>query len=93
MTSHSVAEARNHLSGLIDRALEGEDIVITRHGTPVVELRVVDPRPKAPQSHCMTPEDIAWLRSRRVGKIVPEHDAGQFVSAMRDEDEERLLRR
>jgi prevent-host-death family protein len=93
MTDHSVAEARNHLSGLIDRALKGEDIVITRHGTPVVELRVVDRQRKQPQSRAMTPEDIALLRSRRVGKIMPEHDAGQFVSAMRDEDEERLLRR
>ncbi|MFL5257013.1 MAG: type II toxin-antitoxin system Phd/YefM family antitoxin [Rhodopila sp.] len=32
MTQHSAAEAKNQLSDLIDRALAGEDVVITRHG-------------------------------------------------------------
>ena len=31
-STHSVADAKNRLPELIDRALEGEDIVITRHG-------------------------------------------------------------
>src|SRR5271167_3199485 len=39
MSTHSVAEARNRLSQLIHRALEGEEIVITRQGRPVVEAR------------------------------------------------------
>ena len=39
MTTFSVAEAKNTLSKLIDRALEGEEVVITRHGKPVVEIR------------------------------------------------------
>ena len=41
MSRHSVAEAKNHLSELIDRALKGEGVVITRHGQPVVELKPV----------------------------------------------------
>ena len=36
MSTHTVAEAEGHLSELIDRALEGEGVVITRHGKPVV---------------------------------------------------------
>ena len=32
MTNHSVVEAENQLSSLIDRALDGETVVITRHG-------------------------------------------------------------
>ena len=43
MSTHSVAEAKNKLPELIDRALKGEGIVITRHGHPVVELRPVSP--------------------------------------------------
>ncbi len=31
-------EAKNNLSQLIDRAVEGETITITRHGVPVVKL-------------------------------------------------------
>jgi prevent-host-death family protein len=36
MSTHTVAEAKNQLSKLIDRALKGERIVITRRGQPVV---------------------------------------------------------
>jgi len=83
MANHSVAEARNKLSELIDRALRGEDIVITRHGTPVVDLRAI-PAPPRP----VTKADIEWLRAHRVGKATSE-DAGTFVSKMRDEEERR----
>jgi prevent-host-death family protein len=48
MTTYSVADAKNHLPKLIDRALQGEEVVITRRGKPVVELRPTAPRPKAP---------------------------------------------
>ena len=44
MSSYSVADAKNSLPSLIDRALGGEAVVITRHGKPVAELRPV-PRP------------------------------------------------
>ncbi|HWD57247.1 MAG TPA: type II toxin-antitoxin system Phd/YefM family antitoxin [Stellaceae bacterium] len=39
MTTYSVAEAKNRLPSLIDKALGGEEVVITRRGKPVVELR------------------------------------------------------
>ncbi len=45
MSTHTVAEAEGHLSELIDRALEGEGVVITRHGKPVVELKPVPAPP------------------------------------------------
>lgn len=80
MTDYSVAEARNKLSELIDRALKGEDVVITRHGAPVVELRAKTPAPKR-----VTKESLDWLDKVRVGRV-SEEDAGAFVSRMRDED-------
>ena len=47
-TSHySVAEAKNQLPKLINRALMGEEVVITRRGKPVVELKQIQSRPPA----------------------------------------------
>lgn len=43
MSAHSVAEAKNQLSKLIERALKGEDVVITRRGELVIELKPVKP--------------------------------------------------
>lgn len=86
MSTHSVAQARDRFSSLIDRAIGGENVVITRHGQPVVELKALI-QPGRP----MTEEDIEWLRRRRVGRRIPGNDAGRFVSDMRDEDDERLL--
>lgn len=80
MSTHSVAEAKNRLSELIDRALNGEGVVITRHGRPVVELRPI-PAPRRP----VTLADLDWLETRRVGQCTL--DAGTLVSEMRDEDE------
>jgi prevent-host-death family protein len=39
MSTYSVAEAKAHLPGLINRALAGEEVLITRHGKPVAELK------------------------------------------------------
>jgi prevent-host-death family protein len=37
----NVHEAKSNLSKLLDRALEGEEILISRHGAPVVKLTPV----------------------------------------------------
>ncbi|HEV2365739.1 MAG TPA: type II toxin-antitoxin system prevent-host-death family antitoxin [Caulobacteraceae bacterium] len=39
MATYSVAEAKTHLPRLIDKAMAGEAVVITRRGKPVAELR------------------------------------------------------
>jgi prevent-host-death family protein len=84
MSTHSVAEAKNHLPKLIDRALKGEAIVITRRGQPVVELKPVHPPPRP-----ISDADIEWLRARRALLPRSKVDAGTFVSKMRDEEWER----
>jgi prevent-host-death family protein len=82
MGTHSVAEAKNRLPELIDRALEGEDVVITRHGRPVVELKPI-PKPARPVSA----EDLDWLAAHRARRRSKKLDAGTLVSRMRDEEE------
>ena len=59
MTAYSVADAKNTLPKLIDRALQGEEVVITRHGKPVAELKPVRQQPAAPAVI------YSWLQSRR----------------------------
>ena len=84
MGSHSVAEARNSLSKLIDRALAGESVLITRHGQLVAELKPIHRR-RGPVSQ----EGLEWLKANRV-KPLKVGDAAKLVSRMRDEDDERL---
>lgn len=84
MGLYSLDEATGTLPELIDRALAGESVVITRDGWPVVELRPVaqEPRP-------VRPEDLGWLAARRLGR--PSGcDAGRLMSEMRDEDDSRV---
>jgi prevent-host-death family protein len=82
MSTHSVAEAKNRLPELIDRALDGEDVVITRHGRPVVELKPIPERPR-----CVSPTDLDWLAARRIGRLSAAENAGTLVSRLRDEEE------
>jgi len=81
MGTHSVADAKNRLPELIDRALKGEGVVITRHGRPVVELK---PIPEPPRR--LSPAALDWLAARRVEVKGAKEDAGAFVSRMRDEE-------
>jgi prevent-host-death family protein len=45
MATYDEAEAQVRFDELIDRSLEGEVIVITRDGVPVIELSPVQPPP------------------------------------------------
>ena len=82
MPTFSVAEAKNNLSKLIDLALKGEQVTITRHGVAVVEVK---PSPKKRKP--VTEESLARLRAFREshGATLGE-DAGSFISRMRDEE-------
>jgi prevent-host-death family protein len=82
MSTHSVADAKNRLPELIDRALKGESVVITRHGRPVAELR-----PILKSAGKVSAAALDWLAARGVGAKPADEGAGAFVSRMRDEDE------
>lgn len=81
MGVHSIAEAKERLPELIDLAIRGEGVVITRHGHPVAELRgVQEPARRAGSA------DLDWLAERRRGRGRATTDAATLVSQMRDED-------
>jgi prevent-host-death family protein len=89
MSQHSIAETKDRLSELIDRAENGEELVITRHGHPVARITGIKP-----PARIVTDADLKWLAERRKGRGRPREDAGTLVSRMRDEEwVDRLLRR
>lgn len=81
MSTYSVAEAKAKLSALIDEAIEGKPVTITRHGQPVVEVRAA-----AGKRRQLTNEGLDWLAHRRVGRKPAKIDAATLISKMRDED-------
>jgi prevent-host-death family protein len=87
MSTHGVAEAKTQLSKLINRALRGEPVVISRRGQPVIELKPVAAVPPKPRR--VTEADLEWLRAHRAQLPPSKVDAGTFVSQMRDEEWER----
>ena len=81
MSEHSVRDAARNLTDLIDRALAGEGVVITRDGQPVATLN-----PVRRAGRPITAEDLDWLARRRVPVRAPMQDAGQLVRTLRDDE-------
>jgi antitoxin (DNA-binding transcriptional repressor) of toxin-antitoxin stability system len=95
MSTHSLAEAKEHLAELIDRAEKGEEVVITRDGRPVAEIRKalatgVRQQAISPPWHTRQ-EMLDWLEKTRIVPERPIEDSATLVSRMRDEGDERLL--
>jgi prevent-host-death family protein len=65
MSTYSVADAKSSLPKLINRAMAGEEVIITRHGKPVAELRPASP----PVAEAPTGSHD-WFLARRI-KLKP----------------------
>lgn len=78
MTIVKLADAKAHLSELIDRVQSGETVSITRHGRAVAQL--VPPKPER------KPIPIAELRALTDSQPHQSESAGDFIRRMRDED-------
>jgi prevent-host-death family protein len=78
MKSVSLADAKAHLSRLVEEAASGEPVCITRRGKPVAQIIAVDtPRKRI---------DIAQLRLVTDAMPVQPETARDFIRRMRDED-------
>jgi prevent-host-death family protein len=82
MSTHSVAEAKNRLPALIDKAIEGEEVVITRHGRPVAELRPAGRR-ATKSSKAMT----EWLLARRDARKSVDITSVELLNQIYEDDE------
>jgi prevent-host-death family protein len=76
MHTFSLAEAKAHLSRLIDLVEAGEDVTITKRGKPVVRLV-----PNVPSRQQLP--SLAELRARLPTQTQP---AGEFLRQLRDSD-------
>lgn len=81
MSVYSIAQAKDQLSRLVDEALAGTPVTITRHGKAVVTLvpAVAAPKP-------ITPEYLGEMRRKRNARAALGEDAVTLVRRMRDED-------
>lgn len=78
MHTISLADAKAHLSELIDRVEAGESIDITRRGKPVARLTAVE-RPRKPI-------DAALLQLLTAAMPPQSQSAADLVRSMRDGD-------
>ncbi|WP_127090409.1 type II toxin-antitoxin system Phd/YefM family antitoxin [Aquabacter cavernae] len=78
MDAVSLADAKAHLSELIDRVEAGDSIDITRRGKPVARLTAVD-RPRKPI-------DAAMLNGLTQAMPPQSQSAADLVRSMRDGD-------
>jgi len=78
MNSYSLAEAKAHLSALIDRVEAGETVTITRRGKEVA--RVLPPETSRRKI------DADELRALTDQMPLRDTDAGEFIRKMRDEE-------
>ena len=74
----SLADAKAHLSELVERAAAGEAVCITRRGKAVAQIKAVD----APRKRI----DVAALRAMTDAMPVQAATAHDFIRRMRDED-------
>ena len=90
MARYSVAEAKNNLPKLLDKALAGEDVTITRRGEPIARI-VADHQPAVAESHVDPPKsafDIEWIKRHQVkpkDHLNPEFASDRIIRRMRDE--------
>ncbi len=76
MVTVSLAEAKTHLSDILDRVEAGETVVITRRGRPVARVTPAEKEKKP-----LPLEELARFR-----ESMPSFPASKMISEMRDEE-------
>jgi prevent-host-death family protein len=78
MDSVNLAEAKAHLSELVERAASGETVRITRRGKPIAQIVAID--------KALAPVDLNALKALTADMPPQPESAGDFVRRMRDTD-------
>lgn len=74
----SVADAKAHLSALLDAVERGEELEITRRGRPIAKISPLPP-PRQPL-------DVEAIRRHLASLPMQPESAGELVRRMLDED-------
>ena len=80
MPTYSIAQAKNNLPRLVDQAIAGDEVTITRHGKVVVELRAKD----APAPKRISKELLAEIFARAALRGPLKESGADAVRRMRD---------
>ncbi len=81
MSTYSIAIAKDYLSNLVDEAIAGEEVALTRDGEVVAYLRPpATPAPRKPSK-----ELLAYLFERARQRPPLEMSAVDLIREMRDE--------
>ena len=72
----TLAKAKAHLSELTERAAQGESVVITKHGRPVVRFAAIEPERK--------PVELAELQALTDTMPMAQESAGAFIRRARE---------
>ncbi|MER2534537.1 MAG: type II toxin-antitoxin system prevent-host-death family antitoxin [Rhizobiaceae bacterium] len=78
MNTVNLADAKAHLSEIIDRVEAGETVQILRRGKPVAQL--------TPVKRALKPVDVGTLRRNALKMPFQTESAGDFIRRMRDDD-------
>lgn len=76
MTTVNLAEAKAHLSALVEQAAAGETVQILRRGKPVAQITAIPAARK--------PVDAAALRAVTDAMPLQDQGAGEFMRSVRD---------
>jgi prevent-host-death family protein len=83
MATYNLAQAKDRLSKLVDEALSGELVTITRHGKPVVHITPAQP---TTGGRALSKETLDWLAQERAKLPSLEGTTwAEIVREMRDE--------
>lgn len=75
----AVSETKAQLTDLVRRAEQGEEIILTRDGQPVVALKSVKPTPRP-----ITQADLDWLEANAITPKPGFETAQESLQALRD---------
>lgn len=78
-----VSQAKAQLTDLIKRAERGEEVIVTRHGRPIIRFQ---PAARKPQTAAERLAILQSIQQAAIGKALPGPDAARSQDFLYDED-------
>ncbi len=78
MANYGTLETKNRLSELIELAERGEEVVITRHGKPVVQLLKIEETADARRKKAEAA--LEWIRANRPKSGITVEEIKEWIN-------------
>ena len=86
MGAYSLDQAQEQLARLVDEALAGEIVTITRDGRPVLALTPTPPEPRPREPKPLADEYLEGMRKRALARPSLGANSVTLVREMREEE-------